>query len=133
MNKIPRNLKLKERAKNLRKAGYLHEVMLWKRIKGKQISGLTFHRQQIIGNFIVDFFAPSIRVAIELDGSSHNTKVEYDKARDNFLKSLGINVIHIPVKDIFNNIDEVVNAIYRICENSCLIYPVKPQGLATPL
>jgi very-short-patch-repair endonuclease len=107
---LPYNAKLKERARNLRKAGMLHEVLLWKRLKNNQINGIDFHRQQIIGSYIVDFFSTKGFV-IEADGSSHNNRVEYDAERDKFLQGCGLKVIHISVNDIFNNIDGVVKYI----------------------
>ncbi|MDR0518327.1 MAG: endonuclease domain-containing protein, partial [Fibromonadaceae bacterium] len=110
-NSLPRNLKLKDRAKEMRKAGYLHEVLFWKKIKNKQIYGLDFHRQQIIGNFIVDFFAPEIGLVIELDGSSHEKKIEYDKERETYLLSLGLKIIHFTAKDVLQKLDDVIKKL----------------------
>ena len=49
------------------------EKHLWKRLRGKQIGGLQFYRQKIIGNYIVDFFCPKASLVIELDGGQHYT------------------------------------------------------------
>ncbi|MCL2100771.1 MAG: DUF559 domain-containing protein [Fibromonadales bacterium] len=108
---IPKNFGLLNRAKNLRKAGYLHEVILWEKLKGTKICELDFHRQQVIGNYIVDFVCYKIGLIIEADGASHKGKEEYDKNRDNFLKSLGFYILHIPAKEIFQNINSVVEKI----------------------
>jgi very-short-patch-repair endonuclease len=108
---LPRNLKLRDRAKKMRKAGYLHEVLFWKRVRNKQIHNLDFHRQQIIGNFIVDFFAPEIGLVVELDGSSHDGKTEYDKEREVYLLSLGLKVIHFTAKDVLQKLDYVVESL----------------------
>jgi very-short-patch-repair endonuclease len=108
---IPKNFKLLSRAKELRKAGYLHEVVLWKKLKGMQTHGLDFHRQQVIGNYIVDFVCYEIGLIIEADGASHKGKEEYDENRDNYLKNMGFNILHIPVKEILQNIYNVVEEI----------------------
>ena len=106
---LPYNPKLKERAKELRKAGNLAEVILWKQIKTKQLLNLDFDRQKIIGNYIVDFYSADVNVVIEIDGSSHDNKYEYDKIRDEYLKGLGLKVIHLFDKDVKNNLNAVMD------------------------
>ena len=100
---LPYNQSLKERAKELRKAGSLPEALLWKEIKNKQLNGLDFDRQKVIGNYIVDFFCASKFLVIEIDDKTHDFKEEYDKARDDYLKSLNLTVIHITAKDVLEN------------------------------
>lgn len=108
MKNLPYNPKLKQRAKELRKAGNLSEVILWSKLKRKQFLGLDFDRQKIIGNYIVDFYCPSLSLVIEIDGSSHDNKEEYDRIRDEYLKGLGLSVIHILDRDIKNNLESVI-------------------------
>ena len=105
---LPYNAELTERAKELRKAGNLSEVLLWNQIKNKQFKGLDFDRQKIIGNYIVDFYCASLGVVIEIDGYSHENKVDYDSIREDYLKSLGLTVIHILDSDVKKNIEEVM-------------------------
>lgn len=105
---LPFNPALKERAKELRNAGMLHEVLLWRQLKRKNINGLDFDRQKIIGNYIVDFFCSEKGVVIEADGVSHLGKEKNDANRDAYLESLGLVVIRIAVKDIFRNMEGVV-------------------------
>jgi type I site-specific restriction-modification system R (restriction) subunit/very-short-patch-repair endonuclease len=110
---LPYNPNLKERARELRKAGNLSEVLFWNKVKNKQFKGFDFDRQKIIGNYIVDFYCSNCRVVIEIDGSSHNDKYEYDVERDEYLKSLGLKVIHIPVQDILKNMDLTMNWLFN--------------------
>ncbi|MFN3605482.1 MAG: DNA methyltransferase [Leptonema sp. (in: bacteria)] len=126
---LPYNPELKERARELRKAGNLSEVLFWKRVKGKQFLGLDFDRQKIVGNYIVDFFVKDIGVVIEIDGSSHNDKVEYDKQRDEYLKSVGLKVIHILDEDVKKNLDGVMEYLKEV------LTPLTPlrEGKDTPL
>jgi very-short-patch-repair endonuclease len=105
---LPFNPKLKERAKALRQASNLSEVLLWNQLKRGQLEGLDFDRQKIIGNYIVDFYCAEKSVVIEVDGSSHDDKLEYDAERDAFLMGLGLSVIHIPVKDVKQNLTGVM-------------------------
>jgi len=105
---LPFNPELKERAKELRKAGNLSEVLLWQQLKNKQLLGLDFDRQKIIGNYIVDLYCKNLGVVIEIDGASHNDKIEYDKVRDEYLKSLGLRVIHISDLDVKKNLEGVM-------------------------
>lgn len=109
MNKLPYNSKLKQRARELRKAGNLSEVILWNKIKRKQLLNLDFDRQKIISNYIVDFYCPSLKVIIEIDGSSHDDKQEYDAIRQSYLENFGLRVIKILDVDVKNNLDGVVS------------------------
>jgi len=102
---LPYNPKLKERARELRKAGNLPEVLFWQQVHKGKFKEFDFDRQKIIGNYIVDFYCGNCQVVIEIDGSSHDDKQEYDAARDAYLESLGLTVIHIPAKDILQNLD----------------------------
>ncbi|GIV34362.1 MAG: hypothetical protein KatS3mg031_1897 [Chitinophagales bacterium] len=109
---LPYNPKLKEYAKALRKAGNLAEVLFWNRVKNKQFKGFDFDRQKIIGNYIVDFYCGNCNVVIEIDGSSHNDKVEYDAERDAYLQSLGLTTIHIRAEEVLKNLDAVMEMLF---------------------
>ena len=108
---LPYNPALKERAKALRKAGNLPEVVLWNKLKNHQLLGLDFDRQKIIGNYIVDFYCAQKNVVVEVDGSSHNNKVEYDARRDAYLLGLGLVVIHLPVVDVMRQLQSVIELL----------------------
>lgn len=101
---LPYNPALKQRAKELRRAGNLSEALLWNQIKNKQFKRLDFDRQKIIGNYIVDFFCAERAVVIEVDGSSHNHKADYDAERDAYLTGLNLTVIHLLDADVKNNL-----------------------------
>ena len=105
---LPYNPKLKERAKALRKAGNLAEVLFWQQVHKGKFKGLDFDRQKIIGNYIVDFYCANVNVIIEIDGSSHDNKQEYDAKRDEYLQSLGLTVIHITDKEVKNNLSSTM-------------------------
>ena len=106
---LPYNPVLKERARALRRAGNLAEVLLWNQLKRKQFLGLDFDRQKIIGNYIVDFYCAERAIVIEVDGSSHDDKVEYDAQRDAFLMGLDLTVIHLRDGDVRKNLAGVMD------------------------
>ena len=113
---LPYNPLLKERARELRTQGILSEVLFWNMVKNKQILWLDFDRQRIIGNYIVDFYLSSLGMVFEIDGSSHDDKVEYDANRDEFLQSLGLQVIHILDHDVKKNIEWVMHIVRESIE-----------------
>jgi len=105
---LPFNPVLKERARQLRKAGNLAEVLMWQQFHKKSFKGYDFDRQKIIGNYIVDFFCLDCGVVIEVDGSIHDTQTDYDSERDFFLKGLGLVVIRIQAKDVLHKLNDVM-------------------------
>ncbi len=105
---LPYNPALRDKAKALRKAGILHEALLWLELKGRKLNGLDFDRQKIIGNHIVDFFCAEKDVVIEVDGCSHDHKQSEDIERDRYLQSLGLVVIRLLAKDVLQNMEGVV-------------------------
>lgn len=110
---LPYNPKLKDRAKALRKAGNLSEVLFWQHVHKRKFKGYDFDRQKIIGNYIVDFYCVNCQVVIEIDGDSHDDKEEYDAARDDYLTSLGLTVIHITAKEVLQNLEGVMRWLYE--------------------
>ena len=108
---LPYNPELRDRAKELRKAGNLCEVLLWQQVHKKKFKQYDFDRQKIIGNYIVDFYCGNCDVVIEIDGKSHDEKFEYDQQRDEFLEGLGLTVIHVLAKDILNHLADVMRML----------------------
>lgn len=91
---IPYNRKLKAFARELRKNSTLSEILLWNQIKRNAL-GVEFHRQVPMLNYIVDFYSHEIRLAIEIDGYSHNHKQHYDNKRQYELEQYGVTFLRI--------------------------------------
>src|SRR4030065_2007276 len=108
---IPYNTKLKEVARRLRKSGTLSEVLLWRYLKKKQMCGYDFDRQKPIDNYIVDFFCNELMLAIEIDGDTHNYKIERDIERQKRLEALGIRFLRFTDENVRENIEGVVMMI----------------------
>lgn len=97
---LPCNPKLKMLARDKRKAGILSEVLFWRQVRAKQFYNIDFDRQRIIGNYIVDFYVKALGLVVEIDGISHQEKIEYDAVRQVFLESLGLKVFRVTDKDV---------------------------------
>ena len=108
------NSKLKERARYLRNNSTLSEVLLWRHLKGKQMLGFDFDRQKPIDNYIVDFFCNELMLAIEIDGDSHDSKVEYDKNRQTKLESVGLRFLRFSDLDVKSNMEGVISTIENL-------------------
>ncbi len=111
--------KLKENSRKLRSRLTDSEQMLWWRIRRKQILGVQFYRQKPIGRYIVDFYAPSTGLVIEVDGSQHGDadQSEKDKQRDEYLQDQGLTVLRFNSREVLLEIDAVVQKIYQEIES----------------
>lgn len=87
------------------------EILLWNQLKGKQVLGYDFHRQKPIDEFVVDFFSPRLRLAIEIDGLSHDGKLEKDSKRQTEIEKFGIRFLRFTDEEVVHNLDGVVDAI----------------------
>ncbi|WP_435352986.1 endonuclease domain-containing protein [Emticicia sp. SJ17W-69] len=108
------NLKtLKPQRKHLRNHSTSAEATLWIYLKNIQLEGRKFRRQHSIDFYILDFYCPSEKLNIELDGQEHfeGFGLVQDEKRDEFLKSLNIRILCFENKQIFENIDWVLNKI----------------------
>jgi len=108
---LPFNPQLRKRARELRQAGNLSEVLLWQQLHKKKFKQFDFDRQKIIGNYIVDFYCTNCNVVIEIDGSSNDSQFENDIERKHFLEDLGLVVINVLDKDVLNNLDGVMEML----------------------
>ena len=85
--------------------------MFWGRVRDGQVLGHDFHRQKPIGRFIVDFFAPDLLLAIEIDGPVHANTRGRDAERQAWLEDLGITVLRFTNDQILHHMDEVIATI----------------------
>ena len=114
----PYNKNLKLPSRDLRSNMTDAEQWLWQRLRRKQILGLQFYRQKPILNFIVDFYCSAAKLVIECDGGQHYTAegLEADRARDQALAQLGLNMLRFDNRQILTEIDGVVEKIYCVVE-----------------
>jgi len=104
--------------KTLRNQSTQAELLLWKKINNRQLNGWKFWRQFSIGNYILDFYCPRKRLAIEIDDIHHfdPESVVYDKDRTVYLNNLGIMVIRYTNTEVIKQIDKIVEDILRKME-----------------
>lgn len=104
---------LKQVRRDLRNNLTSAEATLWKALQRKQLHGRKFRRQHSIENFIVDFYCPSEKLIIELDGAHHFTSAgfEKDKERDTSLSNMGFKILRFENQDIFNSLENVLETI----------------------
>lgn len=101
------------RAKQLRKQMSEPEVMLWRRLRGRSDDRPTFRRQHPIGHVILDFYCPSARLAVEVDGRTHwdDDAKARDATKEAWLASQGISVIRIPASRVYHDLSGVTDRI----------------------
>ena len=99
--------------KDLRKRLTPAEARLWTMLKGSQLDGRKFRRQHSVGKYILDFYCPSEKLAVELDGDVHFTlpAVHHDNRRRRYLQRMGIKVIRFENKVVFQNPARVLEEI----------------------
>jgi very-short-patch-repair endonuclease len=127
---LPYNKNLKIFAQQLRENMTDAEKHLWWKIKMKQVKGLIFYRQKPIGEYIVDFYCPKAKLAIEIDGSHHlvGETIEYDRIRDDYLSSLGLRVLRFTNNDVLNNMKRVLEEIEEEVDRKIPLGPPFSKG-----
>ena len=104
---------LKAFRKDLRNNLTSAEATLWIHLKGRKLGGRKFRRQFSIENYIIDFYCPAEKLAIELDGAGHFTSAgfEYDEERTKQLNTHGIRVIRFENREVFDDLESVLEEI----------------------
>ncbi|MEX2477147.1 MAG: endonuclease domain-containing protein [Gracilimonas sp.] len=105
--------KTKQLRRDLRQNMTEPEKLLWERVRNKQLCGIKARRQYGIGPYVLDFYIPKAKLAIEVDGKIHLSKEvkENDINKDAFLNRNGIHVIRIKNEDVVNEIDDVITKL----------------------
>ncbi len=104
------------------------ETRMWQALRGKQLAGRKFRRQQPIGPYIVDFVCLETKVIIEIDGGQHAEAVHYDSRRDAWLESEGFRVLRFWNNDVIQNLEGVLMKIVETLSPSPQPSPLKGEG-----
>ena len=107
------NPELKKRARYLRTKCTPVETLLWSKIRKKSF-GYEFHRQVPIDEYIVDFYCHELKLAIEVDGSSHESKKTYDLNRQSKLENLGVTFVRFDNEDVKKGMTEVLTYLGNV-------------------
>ena len=113
-------------ARRLRRELSLPETLLWVRLRGADV---RFRRQHPIGPYVLDFYCPAARLAIEVDGFAHDTgdRPQRDEARTRWLNEEGVEVLRIAAKEVLADPDAVADALLRLCAKP-LHHSALPSG-----
>ncbi|MBD2165154.1 endonuclease domain-containing protein [Calothrix membranacea FACHB-236] len=116
MTKLYNQTSQKSKRQALRNNMPLAEKMIWAKLRNQQIQGCKFRRQYSIDAFVVDFYTPELKLAIEIDGDSHYQDgiPEYDRERQLFLESKGTKVLRFTNQEIYKDLDGVVERIREV-------------------
>jgi very-short-patch-repair endonuclease len=107
---LQRQQLIAERAWCMRNAQTSSELALWQAIRRKQL-GVSFKRQFPIGNHVADFAAPSVKLAIEVDGGYHANRAAADARKDRHLRRAGYRVLRIPADLVMRDISAAIASV----------------------
>ena len=110
----PKNLSIR---RNLRRTQTPQEIILWSKLRSRG-TGYKWKRQVSIGKYIIDFYCPEKRLAVEIDGIQHDDNKEYDVERTEYLKTQGITVLRFWNNEVNTNIEGVLLMIMKIIETT---------------
>jgi very-short-patch-repair endonuclease len=113
----------REAARVLRQRQTPAEQRLWQHLRGSQLEGMRFRRQQPIGPYIVDFYCDAIGLVAEVDGPIHEQQVEYDRERDAYLAAHGLQILRFTNDTIFDDLESLLRTIRHT-----IALPPLPRG-----
>src|SRR5690606_3325634 len=96
------------------------EVLLWQRLRGRQLDTFKFRRQYGIGPYIADFCCVEANIVIELDGPSHEEASDYDHNRQDYFQSLGLRVVRFQNAQIYHAMDSILENLIALCETESI-------------
>jgi len=108
-NKTTEKLKRRQLRRNITKA----EAIVWQKLRCKQIENCKFRNQYSVEQFVLDFYSPEIKLAIEIDGESHfqDAAAHYHNERQIFIESTGINFLRFTNNQVYENLNRVLEII----------------------
>jgi very-short-patch-repair endonuclease len=108
-NKTSEKLKRRELRSKMTKA----EAIVWQKLRCKQLENCKFRNQYSVDRFVLDFYSPELKLAIEIDGESHFQEgvAQYDKERQIFIESAGIQFLRFTNQDVYENLNGVLETI----------------------
>jgi very-short-patch-repair endonuclease len=124
---LPVDPLLLQRARDMRHDPAPAEQKLWRCLRGRQLCGLKFRRQHVMGGYIADFYCHELALVIELDGDSHGERLEYDSRRTKVLERDGMTVVRFLNSDVYRFLDSVLNEIIKVSEGLHVKHAPSPQ------
>ena len=108
----------KEKRRSLRNNMPPIEALVWSRLRYNQVLGYKFRRQYSVGPYVIDFYCPALKLAVEIDGDSHfvTDAIENDERRQAFIESFGIHFLRFTNRDVNRQLEAVLEKIYRVVQ-----------------
>jgi very-short-patch-repair endonuclease len=129
--RLNKSKQARDRAREFRKNMSVSEKWFWSAVRHDAL-GFRFRRQYSIGPYFLDFYVPSARVCIEIDGEQHAERQEADAKRDAYLAEMGILTIRIPSLDLFYRERDLysqwVHEVARVLREREALHPPAPSS-----
>ncbi|CAN5792361.1 hypothetical protein BH23GEM7_BH23GEM7_21340 [soil metagenome] len=127
---------LRRTARELRISATDAEALLWEVLRAGQLEGLKFRRQHAVGRFVLDFYCPSAKLAIEVDGGIHDQQQERDELRTAELRTAeltarGCRVLRIRNEEVLHSLPAVLDRILSAARPQPPL-PELGEGVASP-
>ena len=126
MTKVYNKKCVQPKRRQLRNNPTYAEKILWLSLRKRQVEGVRFLRQYSVNKFVIDFYAPEIKLAIEVDGCSHIGKEKYDMERQKYIENFNIMVIRFKNEQVIGNPDKVVEEIKAVIRGIKEPLPASP-------
>jgi very-short-patch-repair endonuclease len=102
-------------------------MLLWRLLRLNRRE-LRFRKQHPIGPYVADFYCPSAKMVIEIDGAVHNERQDADSRRDAYMASVGLTVIRVPAAEVLADPEVVADGLYRLCKRVAGPSTAQPDG-----
>ena len=118
MTRIFNKTEEREKRRRLRRNIPKAEAAVWSRLKGKQLLGYKFRRQYSVGSYVIDFYCPALKLAVEIDGDSHYKMAAQhsDQARQAYIESFGIRFLRFTNEEVNQELENVLAAIAQVAQ-----------------
>lgn len=103
----------KEKRRVLRQNATKAEQLVWQRLRSRQVENCKFRRQYSVDYYVLDFYSPELKLAIELDGESHDSDeaIAADQVRQAAIAALGIRFLRFTNQEVYAHLDGVIERI----------------------
>jgi very-short-patch-repair endonuclease len=103
----------KEKRRVLRQNATKAEQLVWQRLRSRQVENCKFRRQYSVDYYVLDFYGPEVKLAIELDGESHDSDeaIAADQVRQAAIAALGIRFLRFTNQEVYAHLDALIGCI----------------------
>ncbi|MDH5445589.1 MAG: DUF559 domain-containing protein [Gammaproteobacteria bacterium] len=120
---------MKQLARKLRNSPTDAERHIWRYLRKRQLQGYKFRRQEVLGDYIVDFVCLDTKLIIEIDGSQHIEQKNLDNTRTEYLNQLGYKVVRYWNHEVLRQTEEVLADILRHIGSPHPNPPLQGEGM----